>query len=631
MAGVAANAPSPEGWQLAKSLIEQLYVQQDKPLKEVRSYLAEHRNFLATERMYKQRLKEWGFDRKKVKAAEWRYMLRVTRRRRIEGKESAFRVNGKVIIWSNIRKHLKRKKKTEEEFLLTGSDAEVVDDVVCYTPPGSPTLCMAQAPPSQRSFSSQSSNYLPHSTAANAGRQWRGGVSDYPFSPEPEQNGPEHPRLSVQERANNFGLSIAPPPPPIALTPESYNCFSPSLSSEGSSISDTELHSIVLRPISIKTWPPLDEAAALRISRMMSGAHDRLNFASQSERQPPSVSMNSNEDPVDSHASIRSSSLPDINMAEPLRGVGQHLSEEDMASRWVVYYFQACICESQRNFKRMDENVRQASRVFRSMLRSLNPFLLTGLTLMTSILYFHDHAQLLEQFLEDSCHVIEKVFSKTHPIVVPYRYMLLSVRGEPKEQSAMSSELRQAYEAFQLTWGKVHSNTLTALYYYGCSLLDGQKFDEAELQLQLCFQLSEENLGPSHFVTVWTLATLSRTLSSSNTGRETEAVRYLQAAIDRCRRMMHEEHPYCLELNRILATIHEKLGNTEDVESLLRFVLSGRIKILGLKKEITRASVNDLYEFLIAKNKLREAAQLQVEISAMEKKNEGYPTHGISY
>ena len=604
MAGVAANAPSPEGWQLAKPLIEQLYVQQDRPLKEVRAYLAEHRNFLATERMFKQRLKEWGFDRKKVKAAEWRYMLRVTRQRRTDGKDSAFRVNGKVIVWSNIRKHLKRKKKTEDEFLSAGPEAEAVEDVICYTPPGSPQQSMTQSASAQALALAHRSAYPSRSPTRTSAEEWHGYFSNHSFSAESEQSGPQN----------------ANPP----------TCLSPSLFSECSSISEPELQNIALRPINIKSLPPLDDAAALRISRMMSGSPSRLIPVGNPEHLPQNLAIALNGDRT-SVRSYRSSFSVSEKSAVSWLSIDGHLSDEDMASRWVVYYFQACICESQGDHNGMQNNVEQASKVFKSMLKRLNTYLLTGLTLMTSILYFHDHVELLKQFLEDSCRVIEKVFSKDHPILVPYRYMLVSVCGDQPEKSAMTHELDHAHKAFQLTWGKVHSNTLTALYYYACSLLEGNRFKDAEDQLQECFNLSQEHLGQSHFLTVWTLATISRTLSTSNKNREAEAVRYLQAAISRCRHMLHEEHPYYLELNRNLAKIHLKLRNLPEVESLYRFVLDGRIKMLGLSREITKASVDDLYDVLVARNKLQEAAQLRADIAAMEDRGEGHSPHGICY
>jgi tetratricopeptide (TPR) repeat protein len=624
MAGVAANAPSPEDWQLAKPLIEQLYVQQDRPLKEVRAYLAEHRNFLATERMFKQRLKEWGFDRKKVKAAEWRYMLRVTRQRRNEGKESAFRVNGKVIVWSNIRKHLKRKKKTEDEFLSAGLEAEAVEDVVCYTPPSSPHLSVTQLTSAQALASAHRSAWSSKSPVKTTDELRSN--SNYSFSPEPEPSGSQNINFP-----KTHGAFAAPQFFQAALTPESYNCFSPSLSSDCSSIPDPELQSIALRPINIKTLPPLDEVAARKISRMMSGSLSQTFRGTQAEHPPPNVSAASRSGRADASSTLSAFSPPENSDSEICLKMDLQFSDEDIASRWVVYYFQACICESQGSRNGMQENMKQASKVFKGMLKHLNPYLLTGLTLMTSTLYFHDHAQLLKQFLGDSCDVIEKVFSKDHPIIVPYRYMLVSVCGDREEQTAMSDELEHAYRAFQLTWGEVHSNTLTALYYYGCSLLEGQKFDLAEKQLQMCFQLSEENLGPSHFLTIWTLATISRTMSTSDRAREFEAVKYLEAAISRCRRMMHEEHPYYLELKRNLANIHSKLGNLREVESLYRFVLKGRIKMLGLGREITKASVNDLHDVLMAQDKCQDAAQLRAEIVGMEDRGEVHSTQGISF
>jgi tetratricopeptide (TPR) repeat protein len=601
MAGVAANAPSPEGWQQAKPLIEQLYVQQDRPLKEVRAYLAEYRNFLATERMFKQRLKEWGFDRKKVKAVEWRYMLRVTRQRRNEGKDTAFRVNGKVIVWSNIRKHLKRKKKTEDEFLSAGPETEAVEDVLCYTPPGSPRLSMSMALVQTASPQALVKTTYPlRNSAHSEAEKWHASFAEEAYSPESEPNGLQ------------------------SATSSSY--LSPSSSADTSSVSDLELQSMALRPIIVKSLPPLDEAAALKIAQMLAGSHTQPN-------PNPTLSLTSNDDQAHARSEAGESWSQEPSDTVQCLSTGRPLSDEDIASRWVAYYFQACFCESQGDTNGTQENVQHATTVFRSMLRRFNPYLLTGLTLMTSMLYYHERRGILINFLKDSCEIIYDVFPKQkHPVFVHYRYMSDSVCGDQPRRSTICAELDEAYRTFLGAWGEFHPNTLTALYYYGCSLLDDERFEEAKDSLVKCLSLSEKNLGYSHLLTIWALATLSRTLSTSNMAEEDKAIDFLNDAINRCRIVMHEEHPYFLELNRLLAVIHEKMGHLQEVEMLYRLVLIGRIKMLGINKEFTEASRDDLNRILRAQGKMQEATQLLTDFQAMTDcdEDEGQSGHGVS-
>jgi Clr5 domain len=126
MAGVAANLLSPEDWQRFKPLIQKLYLQQNEQLKKVRAFLVEHHNFLATQHMFKQRITEWSFDRKKVKAPEWRHILTVARQRGVKGRRFVEYQEAHSV-----------EEEDELEFLSTEAEAKTVEYILCYAPPGS--------------------------------------------------------------------------------------------------------------------------------------------------------------------------------------------------------------------------------------------------------------------------------------------------------------------------------------------------------------------------------------------------------------------------------------------------------------------------------------------------------------
>lgn len=609
MAGVAANPPSPEGWQQAKPLIERLYVKEDRPLKEVRAHMAEHRSFLATERMFKQRLKEWGFDRKKVKAAEWRYMLQLTRQRRSHGKDSAFWVNGKVIVWSNIRKHLKRKKRTEDEFLSENPHVETVDDILCYTPPGSPHLSLNQplaSPPLTSPL--HQSPYLPARVVSLPADHYLACSSKSSVGVEPGLQILSEPGSSI-----SFVGSKAPECAVTAVTMDTETPLSRLSLSTAHPLTAAQISKDLFRPLNSRASEPVDQATGLKMSLMMSGLYYQsgppvptATLSVQLNESAEGCYVHSSDDDTQADSSLSPPTSDFVSINEK-----RIPFDDDLAARWVGHYFLACVCHSQGDEKGVQQGMAQASQVFRSMLTQFNPHLLTGLTLMASILYFHGRVELLKKFLQQSCDIIEELFCKDHPLIVPYRYMLGCV-GHADADTLVSNEfLRRAWEQFQLTWRSVHPNTLTTRYYYGCSLLDGGHLVKAEEELRGCFNVANCSIGHCHILTVWSLATLSRVLSNCGEHRQREAVNCLESAIQRCGKIMHEEHPYYLELHRYLADLYQKLNDLEQAEYYYRIVLNGRIKVLGMEGESTRAAVVSLADVLVARKREHEALELR--------------------
>ena len=599
-AGAAANAPTPEDWQYNKATIQKLYVDDDRPLKEVRQIM-EDRSFLATERMFKQRLKEWGFDRKKVKAAEWRYMLRITLQRRAEGKETAFQVHGKPIVWSNIRKHLKRKKKTEDEFLATGPDPEGIEgSVQCFTPLGSPSLPMSQTLSPQGPMSAHQPAFSPERPS----QDWHGSSPPYPY-PYPYHTSsyldqPRSPTAQISAAYSSYSTTAASSRRPSMLV---------SAPSEYDSYPDPKLQKFTLYWIrkdqdSAKDDPlqPIPEEDILKISRLLSGKVSEEDSLSSLFGL---VNLNVSVDP-----------------AKPA-------TDEELASQWIVSYFRACIAQCQNQQRSKFEHMAEGAKAFGCMLDHANPYLLTGLTLMISILYYHGHKEICIEFLRESCaHMARQTPGNT--LLHPYRYMLGCLEDTEEDNQDMLANLKWTWSGFKLSWGPHAAPTLSAMYYYGWCQQRSGEYEKAKEMLLECLRLSEGHIGKSHLLTIWTLATLARTLNDGPWGNKLKAMEKFEQAIDRCRNVMPKEHPYALELTAQLAQLHCAVRNYPQAEICYTAVLEGQATVFGLDHQKTQSTLKELSDVLRWQNKNLASCHTFARLQAREARGEHSRVLGIS-
>ncbi|KAI9874344.1 MAG: hypothetical protein M1830_009850 [Pleopsidium flavum] len=82
-------------WEVQHARLQQLYVDEDKSLQETRTILAQNHGFQATARQYKDKFKEWGFE-KNIKASDMKIMLAKAEKRKVaEDKNTRFRVRGR--------------------------------------------------------------------------------------------------------------------------------------------------------------------------------------------------------------------------------------------------------------------------------------------------------------------------------------------------------------------------------------------------------------------------------------------------------------------------------------------------------------------------------------------------------
>ncbi|KAK3939983.1 Clr5 domain-containing protein [Diplogelasinospora grovesii] len=96
-------------WIVAKPIINRLYKDEQRTLKEVMAIMEMEHNFHATPKMYKTRLKEWGIS-KTVKSTEVVAALQTLENYQAVGKSSQVTIHGKEIDLEFVRNYIKRNK-----------------------------------------------------------------------------------------------------------------------------------------------------------------------------------------------------------------------------------------------------------------------------------------------------------------------------------------------------------------------------------------------------------------------------------------------------------------------------------------------------------------------------------------
>ncbi|KAI0007102.1 hypothetical protein F4779DRAFT_523954 [Xylariaceae sp. FL0662B] len=121
---------SSQEWESRKAEIRQLYLEENRPLKEVIAIMRQ-RGFRATVRMYKSRFEKWGFTKNNNKK-DIITMLQFQRQRSAAGKLTTFHRNGKEVA---IDAYLKRKGISQNELLEPGVVEKLPKNLRCQTPP----------------------------------------------------------------------------------------------------------------------------------------------------------------------------------------------------------------------------------------------------------------------------------------------------------------------------------------------------------------------------------------------------------------------------------------------------------------------------------------------------------------
>ena len=132
---LSATRYSTEQWEQHRDLITRLYSKENKRLIDVCEILTKQHGFHATTRSLKHRIRVWHLD-KKQKDHEMRAILKTYLARKSQGKQSIFRLRGRLIDHGEISRYFRRKGVYSLES-LTPELAHVpstLPDIVCHTP-----------------------------------------------------------------------------------------------------------------------------------------------------------------------------------------------------------------------------------------------------------------------------------------------------------------------------------------------------------------------------------------------------------------------------------------------------------------------------------------------------------------
>ncbi|KAI1377121.1 hypothetical protein F4677DRAFT_454233 [Hypoxylon crocopeplum] len=121
---------STQVWETHKTDIRRLYLEENRPLKEVMAIMRQ-KGFRATVRMYKSRFDKWGFSKNNSKR-DVVAMLQVQRQRSAVGKRTTFHRNGKEVA---IEAYLKRKGISQYDLVEPGLAENLPENLRCLTPP----------------------------------------------------------------------------------------------------------------------------------------------------------------------------------------------------------------------------------------------------------------------------------------------------------------------------------------------------------------------------------------------------------------------------------------------------------------------------------------------------------------
>jgi tetratricopeptide (TPR) repeat protein len=278
--------------------------------------------------------------------------------------------------------------------------------------------------------------------------------------------------------------------------------------------------------------------------------------------------------------------------------------DEARVFRWASGYFLACILQGRMQFNLANAATASATRIFERMLMSDSRFILSGLSLMATVLNVHGRNDMLKKFLLDSRHSIEQFFRmKDHPLSAPYAYLLSMIDDEPIDDEAWETTLRDAHTKIHLAWNG-GPNAMVSHYYWAWHILKCKRYADAIENLKICYKTASEMYGRCHIITVNCMATIAR--ARSELDMYDDAVLGLQDALKRAQWALGVEHPFCYTLIERLGDIYQKLGKVTTAEETFREVVEGRKKSLGVDHTHTLLAMHKLTEVRKAREEWEE-------------------------
>ncbi|KAL2822787.1 ankyrin [Aspergillus cavernicola] len=125
-------------WDAYRAVLKQIYVRDNKPLKELRQYMATTYGFCKTKSQYERKFKLWGFRKYHMGAEKWRYVKQQLQRRNIETPCIEVYIDGVLCPPEVVQKEIQRQGFETVFEKICQASPEVPEGVIICSPRASP-------------------------------------------------------------------------------------------------------------------------------------------------------------------------------------------------------------------------------------------------------------------------------------------------------------------------------------------------------------------------------------------------------------------------------------------------------------------------------------------------------------
>ena len=652
--------PSPQDWLSVKNDIERLYVFECHNLRYVAQVLKHRHDFDATLRMFKSRIKEWNFDQKTIRQADWRFMFQeyIRRKKLSPPKDTIFRVSqdrhGRVTKFKtikHIRTYMRRKQVSEDDFLSSPSANANFPHIRPITPPLSPALSSASASPSSQldGYNVDAATPLSLTDAVSASSQsFTSSSLDHPttdvsrlirrsqavmWSPDHYQANFAHFDNRLPSQGESGRAQVHSP-----LFGRGSETFPTRHNSVRSPTKSNQImlqgsQRMAIQTFALDNQDPSEDVELYRsVARSPS---QRFVEVSDSDDDLSAIDLARTFSDFDEEAYDERGKMSVVHVSSPTDFISARLQafkpdvDEARAFRWASMYFLACILQGRMKFALADAARESATKVFERMLNSetrspfpfprptyvpshRSRFILSGLTLMATVLKAHGRDDMLKKFLQDSRRSIAEFFQmEDHPLSAPYSYLLCLMDNNPIDDAAWERTLSGAHTTIHHVWNG-GPNAVVSHYYWAWHILKRKRYTEAMEQLQTCYDKASDMFGECHILTINCLSTIARALFEQ--GKYDEAMSRLLDTIQRSQKALGSDHPFCYKLIERVGELQQKLGDLASAETTFRGVVEGRKKSLGLHHGHTSYAAHKLAGVLTQQGKQAERDQLEKDL-----------------
>ena len=264
----------------------------------------------------------------------------------------------------------------------------------------------------------------------------------------------------------------------------------------------------------------------------------------------------------------------------------------DVASRWISVCSLASVQLSYGKIEIMRHALHEAYNLFDEMIRTSDRQLLSSIVVFGAILEAHGKDNSVETLLSHTFVTSSSILGPRHAITITIAW-IVDVLSKKKQRARVSvSKLREISYGFEKDHGKLHPYYATSVFNLAKALDLDNYADEAEPLLREIVEVCPRIFAKGHPQSIIAQMNLARLIFKR--GQFIEARFLMDSAVSCSEERWGSGHPYTLECLRRQAIMLERLEPPERIEELLKRVLRGRVRTLGITHRFTCGSRQDL-------------------------------------